>query len=204
MNKFSRIFLVGFRATGKSTLGKFLADKLNWSFMDLDFLITQQEGEDIGKLTKNGKDWGKFREAENDALKDMVRLENVVISCGGGVGVNDILDPESSQTYGELNAKILKESDDSLIILLKADEQIIEERLRRQYRNKKLMPFLSIDEAKKSEGLNFEELVKKQVKDSMEALKKREPLYEKLTEFKIDTTGKTNEKIAEEVLKYVG
>lgn len=202
MRRFNRIFLVGFRATGKSTLGKLLADKLSWSFMDLDFLITQQEGTDIGNLTKNGKEWSKFRKAENEALEEMVRLENVVISCGGGVGVNDILDQESGRTYGDLNSQILRNSGDSLVVLLKADREIIEKRLRLQYKNKKIMPFLNTEEAKKSEKLNFEELVEKQVKDSMEALKKRERLYEKLTDFKIDTSGKAIEKIAEEILEY--
>ncbi|MBI2593685.1 AAA family ATPase [Candidatus Daviesbacteria bacterium] len=203
MKKFSRIFLVGFRATGKSTLGKLLADKLGWSFMDLDFLITQQEGEDVGKITKNGTDWRRFREIENEALKEMSVLKNVVISCGGGVGVNDIPGYESGKTYGDLNAQIFKNSNNSLVVLLKTDEKIIEERLRVQYKNKKLMPFLSATEAKNSEGLDLDDLIEKLVKDSMQALKKREPLYEKLTEIKIDTSGKTNEKIAQEVLNYV-
>lgn len=198
-----RIFLVGFRATGKSTLGKLLADKLSWSFMDLDFLITQQEGEDVGKMTKNGTDWNRFREVENEALKEMSVLENIVVSCGGGVGVNDILDPESGRTYGDLNAQTLKNSNNSLIVLLKADEKIIEERLRRQYKNKKLMPFLNTDEAKNALGLGFNDLVEKQVKDSMQAFKKRKPLYEKLTDIKIETSNALNEDIVKEILNYV-
>lgn len=203
MKKFNRVFLVGFRTTGKSTLGKLLADKLNWSFIDLDFLISHQEGGDIGKLTKNGIDWAKFREVENEALKDILVIENAVISCGGGVGVNDVIEPTSLKTYGDLNRQILKSSKDSLIILLQASEEIIEDRLRKQYKNKEIMPFLNPTQALDIKKLEFDDLVEKQVKDSMVALEKRKPLYEKLTDIKIETTNVSNEKIVKEILKYV-
>ena len=72
--KFNKIFLVGFRTTGKSTLGKIIADKLNWSFIDTDFLITSEFGESADIITKNGSDWKKFRESENETLKEVIQM----------------------------------------------------------------------------------------------------------------------------------
>src|SRR5437868_646493 len=126
---FKRIFLVGFRATGKSTAGKILAEKLGWSFFDLDFLITQQAGEEVNIITNNGRDWLRFRQLENEILKEISEMENVVISCGGGIGVSDILDKKTNQTFGELNKIILNNSKDSVVILLTADDETIIERL---------------------------------------------------------------------------
>lgn len=189
MKKFSRIFLVGFRATGKSTLGKLLADKLNWSFMDLDFLITQQEGKDVAKITKNGTDWSRFREVENEALKEMSVLENVVISCGGGIGVNDIVDGKSKKTFGQLNQETLK-NEENLIILLTSEDKIIKKRLTALFKRKKIMPFINKSNALKSNSEeDGERLVKKQVEDSMYALTKRKPLYKELADIEIDTSS---------------
>lgn len=189
MKKLKRIFLVGFRATGKSTLGKILADKLNWSFIDLDFLISQQEDGDIGVLTKNGTDWSKFRKIENEALRDVSVMENVIISCGGGVGVNDIVDGKSKKTFGQLNQETLK-NEENLIILLTSEDKIIKKRLTALFKRKKIMPFINKSNALKSNNeKDGEQLVKKQVEDSMCALTKRKPLYQELADIEIDTSN---------------
>jgi shikimate kinase len=199
-----RIFLVGFRTTGKTTIGKILADKLNWSFLDTDFLITQEAGKDAQALTKNGADWKDFRKIENEILYEISKMENVVVSCGGGVGVNDVLDEESKKTFGELNAEILDQAKNSLIILLTSSEESIRERLRRQYKNKKIMPFLNQENAKLAEDEKDESvLIEKLIHDSMITYEQRKPLYEKLTKIKIDTDKISLEKTAEEIMKYV-
>ena len=126
--KFNKIFLVGFRTTGKSTLGKIIADKLNWSFIDTDFLITSEFGESADIITKNGSDWKKFRESENETLKEVIQMQNAVVACGGGVGVNDVI-YENGKTYGDLNKETLKNSKDSLVVLLTSTEEKIKERL---------------------------------------------------------------------------
>lgn len=182
MKKFSRIFLIGFRATGKSTLGKLLADKLGWSFLDLDFLIFQQANEDIGTLTKNGSDWRKFRKLENETLEEVSTLKNVVISCGGGVGVNDVIDDKTRKTFGQLNKKTLKSSEDNLVILLTSTDEVIEKRLQQEFSKKRIMPYLN------SENIDGGTDLKKQVNDSMQALQKRKELYGELADFEIDTS----------------
>jgi shikimate kinase len=202
--KCNKIFLVGFRTTGKSTIGKILADKLNWSFLDMDFLITQEAGETADKLTKNGTDWKKFRKIENEILYEVSKMEDVIISCGGGVGVNDVIDQGSKKSFGELNKEILENSQNSLTVLLFSSEESIKQRLKRQYKNKKIMPFLNNENAQESlSETNSDILIEKQIDDSMATYQIRKPLYEKLTETKINTDSQSLEKTAEEIINYV-
>lgn len=185
MKKLNRIFLVGFRTTGKSTFGKILAENLGLSFFDMDFLIKEQAGEELDRLTKNGTDWIKFREIENEILADLTKTDRAVISCGGGVGVNDIIDKKTGKTFGQLNREVLEKSKDSLVILLTSADEIIEKRLQRKFKNKKVMPFLNEEYAEDS-ALGK---VEKQVEDSMKALRERKSLYEKIADFEIDTSN---------------
>lgn len=183
---FKRIFLIGFRTTGKTTFGKMLAENLGLSFFDMDFLIKEQAGQELDVLTKNGSDWEKFREIENGVLSDLTGVDKAVISCGGGVGVNDIIDRGSGKNFGELNQEILKKSEDSIVILLTSTDSIIKERLIRQFKNKKIMPFLNPEYSQ--EFANKNDSVEKQVEDSMNALQKRKKLYDKIADFEIDTS----------------
>jgi shikimate kinase len=77
------VYLTGFMASGKSTIGPILANTLGWSFIDLDKFIEQKEGKSIKVIfEENGEDY--FREIETQALKDTCELENYIISLGGG------------------------------------------------------------------------------------------------------------------------
>lgn len=198
--KYNKIFLLGFRGSGKSAIGKIVADKLNWSFMDMDFLIAQQAGQDINALTKNGTDWKKFREMENDILYELSKMENVVISCGGGVGVNDTL--IGNKTYGSLNKEILDNVENSLKVLLFAQEKIIRERIKGgERKNKNKRPLLNEEKAK-SVNQNTDRITAV-VEDSMEAFNKRKSLYEALTDFKVDSGSVGFEKAAGEIMKEI-
>lgn len=201
--KYKRIFLVGFRTTGKTTIGKILAEKLGWSFWDCDFLITQEAGQDIETLTKKGTDWTKFRKIENEVLFELSKLSEAVISCGGGVGVNDLVDKDTGKTFGDLNKEILDDSKDSLIVLLFSSKEKIEERLKRQYKNRKIMPFLNSGYAKEFESETDEEkLMEKQIVDSLKTYDLRKPLYDILTEVKISTDKGSLEETAEQIIGY--
>lgn len=82
-----RVYLVGFMCSGKSTLGRLLSEKIQWSFLDLDEELERVEGMSIAEIfDKRGEDF--FRRRELEMLKDLSRGEKVIISTGGGLGAN--------------------------------------------------------------------------------------------------------------------
>ena len=79
-----RVFLVGFMASGKSSVGKKLATKLNLPFIDLDDFIEEKYSTTI-RLLIYDKGMDKFREIEKESLEYLIKEnENIVISTGGG------------------------------------------------------------------------------------------------------------------------
>ena len=79
-----RIFIVGHMASGKSTLGKQLAQSLQIDFLDIDIEIEKNAGAEISWIFEVEGEEG-FREREKKALKRSVEKNNVVISTGGGI-----------------------------------------------------------------------------------------------------------------------
>jgi len=80
------IALIGFMATGKTTIGKALVEYLGneYRFIETDQLIIQKAGKSISKIfAEEGED--KFREIENEICEKVSKLNKVVISCGGGI-----------------------------------------------------------------------------------------------------------------------
>ena len=79
-----RIYLFGLPGVGKSTVGKELALKLEYDFIDLDLYIEELMNKKIPDIFNEfGEDF--FRELEKKALNNMLEKENVVVSCGGGI-----------------------------------------------------------------------------------------------------------------------
>lgn len=77
------IYLCGFMASGKSTLGKALAELLGWDFRDLDTVIEDKEGMSINEIFKEeGEDY--FREKEWEYLLYLTREFKGIVSLGGG------------------------------------------------------------------------------------------------------------------------
>lgn len=78
------IFLIGFMGSGKTTLGRKLASKMGYEFIDLDHKLEQQVELSIAEyFTLFGED--AFRELESEVLKKTPYPENAVISTGGGL-----------------------------------------------------------------------------------------------------------------------
>lgn len=78
------IFLIGMMGSGKTTLGRQLADRLSYAFVDLDEYLEKREGRSIAALfEQEGQE--RFRELEREALEAVVReYDQAVISTGGG------------------------------------------------------------------------------------------------------------------------
>jgi shikimate kinase len=84
------IYLVGFMGSGKSTVGRLLAERLGWHFADLDEEIETQQGTSIGDIfDQRGEE--EFRRIETEALRAHVRrIERgrpTVVALGGGTFV---------------------------------------------------------------------------------------------------------------------
>ncbi len=78
------IFLIGFMGSGKTTLGRKLAARMDYEFIDLDHKLEQQVELSIAEyFTLFGED--PFRKLESEVLKKTVYPENAIISTGGGL-----------------------------------------------------------------------------------------------------------------------
>ena len=79
----NKLYLVGLPASGKTTTAKWLADKLGWTFVDLDELIESQMRMSIWDIFEvHGEE--AFREMEAKFLRSTHEMNNVVVGCGGG------------------------------------------------------------------------------------------------------------------------
>ncbi|MDE6295286.1 MAG: shikimate kinase [Muribaculaceae bacterium] len=77
------IFLTGYMASGKTTLGRALARATGRPFYDLDFYIEQRFRRKVSEIfAERGE--GEFRRMESEMLREIGELDDVIISCGGG------------------------------------------------------------------------------------------------------------------------
>lgn len=93
----SNIILIGFMGSGKTTFGKWLSNSYGYEFLDTDEYIEQKEKRIIKDIfAQDGEE--VFRDMETATVKELIgKLDNTVISVGGGLPVRDI------------NRKLLKE-----------------------------------------------------------------------------------------------
>lgn len=167
------IALIGFMATGKTTIGKKLVEKLgeNYKFIETDNLIIENAGKSIPEIFKQDGEI-KFREYEIAACKKVSDMKKVVISCGGGVVLNKI------------NIDYLKQN--CHVILLKATSEEIYKRAMKD--GKETRPVIDKDDPKT---------------EIEKVLKFREPFYAAAAEIIIETSDKSIESIITEILKEI-
>ena len=82
------IVLTGFMGSGKTSVGKILAKDLGREFIDIDEEIEKKEKMSIKNIFRNHGE-KHFRKLENEILRDVASRKNVVISCGGGIVLED-------------------------------------------------------------------------------------------------------------------
>lgn len=118
------IVIIGFMATGKSTVGRRLAQRLGRAFIDTDKEIEAVTGKTVAQIfARDGA--VRFRSEEALLVKKLSAREDLVIATGGGI----VLDPE--------NVRLLKES--GILIALSASPDVIYQRAR----GKKTRPLLA-------------------------------------------------------------
>ena len=165
-----KIILTGYRATGKSSIGRILADLLGFDFIDTDQAIEKRQGETITEMVNRGG-WDLFRRKEEDMLLELARSKNKVIATGGG-----------SVMHEKVWAKLRK---NGLAVWLTADVKTICRRLAADSDSEDQRPPLT-------EMGTMNEIAM--------VLSERQPLYEKSSDLTINTEGKTPEEVAEFIL----
>lgn len=108
------IYLIGLRASGKTTVGRALAEVLGCALLDTDALVVERAGCTIDRLVAD-KGWEHFRELEKQALVQASALPGKVVATGGGM----VLDPE--------NRKLMNGT--GVVFYLAADAALMAQRL---------------------------------------------------------------------------
>jgi shikimate kinase len=163
------LILIGYRASGKTSVGKRLSGLLRRPFYDTDALIREETGKTVKEIVLE-EGWPAFRDAEKTVIADLAGEEGAVIALGGGA----VLD--------RANVEVLKPR--GFFIWLQAGKETIRERLR-------------------TDGATAEQrppLPSPRNGDDEEILKQRVPIYGALADLAVDTTGRSIEEVAEEIL----
>jgi shikimate kinase len=109
------VYLTGFMASGKSTVGPILANTLGWNFYDLDELIEIKSGKSVREIFERDGELA-FRNLEKEILMEVSSLEKFIIALGGGT----IIEPG--------NLEIIKSS--GLLIYLESSPEETYKRVR--------------------------------------------------------------------------
>ena len=109
------IFLIGFMGSGKSTLGKNLAETLNYDFIDSDLWIEKEQGISIDSIFSS-KGEAFFRELELKFIENLNPFNPTIIATGGGLPC--------------FNGNIEKLKEIGMVIYLKVSPEIIFERIK--------------------------------------------------------------------------
>jgi shikimate kinase len=151
------IFLIGFRAVGKTTVGRQLADRLGFSFLDTDILICEKKGATVSDIVQ-AEGWDGFRRGEQEVLQGLGEQRRCVIATGGGAILHRDLWPLLKE-YGP-------------VVWLTADPDILCQRILADSASGGLRPSLS--------GIGVCEEVR-------EILALRDPLYRETADIIVDT-----------------
>ena len=94
-----KIILIGPPGSGKTSVGKLLAKKLNRSFVDTDKVIEERTGKKIAEIfTEDGE--ASFRKVERDVVLEVLDSDQEVISLGGGSVLNEEIQRRLSHEQG--------------------------------------------------------------------------------------------------------
>lgn len=113
MTGWPNIFLIGARASGKTTLGRRLSARLKRPFVDTDSRVGLMTGKSVADLVAAGG-WEAFRDAETAALAEVAMFSGQVVSCGGGI----VLRADNREMLAS-----------GIVLYLKAPAEVLAERL---------------------------------------------------------------------------
>ncbi|MFP4533731.1 MAG: shikimate kinase [Desulfobacterales bacterium] len=168
------IYLIGYRCTGKTSVGRMLAEQLGWRFVDTDHYIVEKAGRSISELVA-AHGWEFFRQKEKQALTELNSHDQLVLATGGGI----ILDPA--------NLAILKD-DKNFVIWLQADAETIYHRMKEDEQSDAFRPALT-------ESPLFREI--------QETLTERRSYYESAADLAVNTDQLALNKACGLILKQI-
>lgn len=162
-----RIVLTGFMGSGKSTVGRRLAQRLGWRFVDLDAVIEDRDGRAVAQIFAESGE-AIFRAAETGALLSTLQNSRIVIALGGG----------ALETAANRDA--LSTAPQSCVVLLTADFDTLYKRCEEQIARAAgsslpVRPLLGDRES------------------AAARLARREPIYRTAAHLILDTTGQQPE-----------
>ena len=82
------IALIGFMGTGKSSVGRLLAEQLHFTLVDTDERIEERAGKSISQIFADDGE-AAFRNYERAIVEELLTLKRAIISTGGGLGANE-------------------------------------------------------------------------------------------------------------------
>lgn len=163
------LILIGYRGSGKTSVGRELAKLLERPFFDSDRMVFAKTGRTVREMVEAGG-WPAFREAEKAVIAELSALDHAVISLGGGA----VMDPP--------NVAALEER--GKFVWLKADARTLARRMQSEKNGSGQRPSLT--------GAGTLEEVER-------VLAERLPVYRAVADLAVDTAGKTPAGIAAEI-----
>lgn len=163
------IYLIGYRCTGKTSVGKCLSEKIGWDFIDADTALVEKYNMTVSDIVA-ASGWEDFRDKEADVLQSISRLNNYVVATGGGV----ILKPQNVATMKRTGH----------IIWLKASNFNIKQRMLKDLKTDEQRPALTH---------------KKLDDEIEETMAQRAPLYENAMHTFIDTDRLTIDTVCDHI-----
>ena len=166
--------LIGYRATGKTTVGQLLASRLGFEFVDTDAEVVKRAGHSIADIfAKQGEP--AFRDLESQVVDAMTQRRSIVLSLGGGA----VLRSDNRQ-------RIMSRCDP--VVWLTASPQTIAKRI-------------SADEATSAQRPNLTS--KGGLEEVREVLGSRIPLYESCATMTLDSETISPEELAAEIYRSI-
>ena len=173
----TNIFLTGFSGTGKTTVGREVASRLEWNFVDLDYEISRSFGCSVPEIfSRYGEK--KFRELENDVLKSVCNSESQVIATGGGI------------VSGDENRRLMASF--GVVVCFEAAVDVIESRLRKQQREQK------------SSSVERPMLIGPSVIERIACLKAERQIHYSMSDWTVHTDYLSSSEVATEVIRALG
>lgn len=167
------IYLIGYRCTGKTSVGRRLARRLAWAFVDTDDLVTARAGKPIADIVAQ-QGWPAFRDLERRVVRQVAGGRRQVVATGGGAPCD------------EENRRLMVHS--GIVVWLRAAPDVIERRLAADAESTRQRPALGDRDAVSEVG---------------RVLSRRAPLYREAAHFAVDTERRAIEAVAAAVLKEI-